>query len=370
MKNEMIAMLLAGGKGTRLASLTKKNAKPAVYFGGKYRIIDFTLSNCANSNISTVGVLTQYESIQLNAYIGAGNKWGLDGNHNKAVLLPPRQKEEGSSWYNGTADAIIHNLDFIEENDPEYVLILSGDHIYKMNYEEMLAFHKETKAAVTIAAIEVPWSEANRFGIMVYDESCSITTFQEKPKQPASNMASMGVYIFTYSKLKEYLLAEQKIERKEHDFGKHILPEMLKAKEKMVAFHFHGYWKDVGTIESLWEANMDLLRDNDLDLFNRRRDWKIYSEDTFSLPQYLGPNSLVVDSLINQGAKIFGHVHKSVIFHQAIIEEGAEVSESVILPGAIIRRNARVHRAIIDSKMIVYENAIVGSTDGAITLIA
>ena len=353
MKNEIIAMLLAGGKGTRLESLTRKMAKPAVFFGGKYRIIDFPLSNCTNSNINIVGVLTQYESIQLNEYIGSGTKWGLDGNHSRAVLLPPRQKESGSAWYNGTADAIMHNIDFMDQYDPEYVLILSGDHIYKMDYAEMLEYHKKQEADVSIAVIKVPWEEASRFGIMNADINNRIYEFEEKPKNPKSNLASMGIYIFTYKKLRKYLLEEAKIERDEHDFGKHILPKMLADNQKMVAYEFNVYWKDVGTIDSLWQANMDLLDDSKLDIFNDKLDWKIYSEDTFQLPQYIASDAIVTNSLINQGCIIEGEVHDSVIFGNVTIEKGAVVNNSVIMPNTVIKSTAKINKAIVANDLTI-----------------
>ncbi|MDY4788934.1 MAG: glucose-1-phosphate adenylyltransferase [Bacilli bacterium] len=361
MKNEIIAMLLAGGKGTRLESLTRKMAKPAVFFGGKYRIIDFPLSNCTNSKINIVGVLTQYESIQLNEYIGSGTKWGLDGNHSRAVILPPRQKESGSSWYNGTADAIMHNIDFMDQYDPEYVLILSGDHIYKMDYDAMLQYHKKQNADVTIAVIKVPWEEASRFGIMNADINNVIYEFEEKPKKPKSNLASMGIYIFSYKKLRDYLLEEAKIDRDEHDFGKHILPKMLNDKQKMVAYEFDGYWKDVGTIDSLWQANMDLLDDNKLDIFNEKTDWKIYSEDTFQLPQYIASDAVVSNSLINQGCIIEGEVYDSVIFGSVKIEKGAKVISSVIMPNTVIRSGAIVNKAIVANDLDIKDKINVDS---------
>lgn len=370
MKSEIIAMLLAGGKGTRLGSLTKKIAKPAVSFGGKYRIIDFPLSNCANSGVNVVGVLTQYESIKLNEYIGSGTKWGLDGNRSEAVLLPPRQKESGSSWYNGTADAIFHNIDFMDQYNPEYVLILSGDHIYKMDYSKMLAFHKENNADVTISVIKVPLEEASRFGIINANPDNTIYEFEEKPKMPKSNLASMGIYIFTYSKLKKYLLEEDKIERAEHDFGKHILPKMLSDKQVMMAYQFDGYWKDVGTIRSLWEANMDLLNEQTLDLFNRDIDWKIYSEDLFSLPQYIGPSASISNSLINQGSNIYGTVTNSIVFGKVTVEPGAVVDQTVLFPGSIIKKDAVVKRSIVAEDVVIPEGKKVNIDQDEIALIS
>lgn len=353
-KREMITMLLAGGKGSRLGALTKKVAKPAVSFGGKYRIIDFPLSNCANSGIGIVGVLTQYESIVLNGYIGAGTKWGFDGNNSKAVLLPPRQKEEGANWYKGTADAIYHNIDFIDEYNPEYVLILSGDHIYKMDYSKMLAKHKAMKADATIAVLRVSLEEARRFGILNVDSSGQIYEFEEKPKQPKSTLASMGIYIFNYQLLRKYLVQDHIIERDEYDFGKHIIPSMLENHCKLMTYEFGGYWKDVGTIESLWEANMDLLHNVDLDLLDPA--WRIYSEDTHNAPQYLASSSDVRDSMINQGSRIFGKVHGSVIFNDVTIEEGAEVIECVILPNACIKKGAKVYKTIVGPGKTIEEN--------------
>ncbi len=370
MKEQMIAMLLAGGKGTRLESLTRRMAKPAVYFGGKYRIIDFPLSNCSNSGINIVGVLTQYESIQLNEYIGSGTKWGFDGNNSKAVLLPPRQKEEGSSWYMGTADAIIHNIDFMDQYDPEYVLILSGDHIYKMNYDAMLQYHKDNNADVTIAAIPVPLEEASRFGILNVLDNKQIYEFEEKPKKPKSTLASMGIYIFTYSKLKKYLLEEAKIDRDEHDFGKHIIPTMLNEGQRMFAYEFNGYWKDVGTLDSLWQANMDLLDNSDVvGLFEINNEWKIYSEDTFGFPQFIGHDAVINNSVINQGCHVEGKVTNSVLFSNVTVEEGAVVNGCVAFPGAVIKKGAHVEHALIAPDTEVEENVKLGSMDEKVLLL-
>lgn len=368
MKETMIAMLLAGGKGTRLESLTKRMAKPAVYFGGKYRIIDFPLSNCANSGIDIVGVLTQYESIQLNEYIGSGTKWGYNGSSSKAVILPPRQKETGSSWYMGTADAIIHNIDFMDQYDPDYVVILSGDHIYKMDYDKMLQYHKENDADVTIAALTVTLEEASRFGILNVHPNNQIYEFEEKPKHPKSTYASMGIYIFTYSKLKKYLLEESKIDRDEHDFGKHIIPTMLNAGERMFAYAFDGYWKDVGTLDSLWQANMDLLDDKDIvELFGCNNDWKIYSEDTYGFPQFIGAKASVENSVVNQGCNILGDVKDSVLFSNVTVEEGAKVKACVVLPGAVIEKGAVIEHAIVGPDMRVSGKH--GSMDEKVVLI-
>lgn len=350
--NEMVAMLLAGGKGTRLLSLTKKVAKPAVFYGGKYRIIDFPLSNAANSGITRIGVLTQYESVALNNYIGNGAHWGIDGNNSVAGILPPRQTEEGLSWYSGTADAIYQNISFLDELNPKYVLILSGDHIYKMNYSEMLEYHKKNNADLTVAVLNVSLEEATRFGIMNVNEDLSIYEFEEKPKKPKSTLASMGIYIFTYKSLREALIKDAKDEKSEHDFGKNIIPNLLAKKKRLFAYEFKGYWKDVGTIKSLWQANMDLLdKDDPLDLYNEK--FKILSQDTKSLPQYIGSNSSIINSIVNQGARVEGNVKNSVIFTNATIEEGSEVVDSVIMPGAVIKSGAYINKAIVADNVII-----------------
>lgn len=369
-KNEIIAMLLAGGKGSRLESLTKKVAKPAVYFGGKYRIIDFALSNCTNSGINVVGVMTQYESIQINEYIGAGTKWGFDGNNSAAVLLSPRQKESGFNWYEGTANAIYENIDFMEKYNPEYVLILSADHIYKMNYKKMLDDHKNSNADLTIAVLEVPWDEASRFGIMNTNEDGSVYEFEEKPKNPKSNLASMGIYIFTYDKLKKYLIQDNNIKRDEHDFGKHIIPAMIKDNCKLFAYKFKGYWKDVGTVQSLWQANMDLLESYDLDLYGMDSDWKIYSEDTHSCPQFISKSASIKDCLINQGCVIEGDVSHSVIFGDVKIGKGAVVKDSVLLPGVEIGKNAVIDHVIINNNVKIGEGIKVNKNKTTIALIS
>ena len=369
-KNEIIAMLLAGGKGSRLESLTKKVAKPAVYFGGKYRIIDFALSNCTNSGINVVGVMTQYESIQINEYIGAGTKWGFDGNNSAAVLLSPRQKESGFNWYNGTADAIYENIDFMDKYNPEYVLILSADHIYKMNYKEMLDFHKESNADLTIAVLEVPWDEAPRFGIMNTNPDGSVYEFEEKPKNPKSNLASMGIYIFSYDKLKKYLIEDEKVKRDEHDFGKDIIPAMIRDNCRLFAYKFKGYWKDVGTVHSLWQANMDLIESNDLDLYGIDSDWKIYSEDTHSGPQFISKDASVVNSMINQGCKIEGDVKHSVIFGDVKIGKGSIVKDSVLLPGVVIGENAVIDHVIINNDVKISDNSKVNEGNDTILLIS
>ncbi len=347
MEKELVAMLLAGGKGTRLEILTKKIAKPAVNFGGKYRIIDFPLSNCANSGIDTVGVLTQYESILLNTYIGNGEKWGLNGIHSLTATLPPRQTEDGAVWYRGTADAIYQNIDFLESLKPEYVLILSGDHIYRMNYQLMLDAHKQAKADLTVAVINVDKKETSRFGIMTVDQLNAIVQFDEKPANPKSTLASMGIYIFTYKELKQALLVDAKDETSEHDFGKNIIPMMLNQKKRLLAYRFEGYWRDVGTIDSLWEANMDLLNQDDAKKLFQNDDLKLFTEDTRSLPQYIGEEAVIKDSLINQGAVILGEVHHSVIFHDVVVEKGAKVKDAVIMPGAVIKSGTTLQRVIV-----------------------
>ncbi len=362
MSEKLVAMILAGGKGTRLEALTKKIAKPAVSFGAKYRIIDFPLSNCANSGINVVGVLMQYESVALDQYVGNGGKWGLNGVRSFTTTLTPRQTEEGLSWFKGTADAIYCNLDFLDSVDPEYVLILSGDHIYSTTYDEMLKQHEENNADCTISVYQVPIEEASRFGILVTDKKQQIVDFVEKPAHPTSNLASMGIYIFKYKVLKKYLLEDAKDEKSSHDFGKNIIPTMLKDNRKMMAYVYKGYWKDVGTIASLHEANMDLLKKgstlDELTSGNR-----IYSEDTNSHPQYIGENASVSESLINQGAVVLGNVKKSVISNEVLIEENANVENSVLMTGAIVRKGATVKNAVVAPNSIIYENDVVGSDE-------
>ena len=351
--NEMVAMLLAGGKGTRLLSLTKKVAKPAVFYGGKYRIIDFPLSNAANSGITNVGVLTQYESVALNNYIGNGSHWGIDGNNSVAGILPPRQTEEGLSWYSGTADAIYQNIAFLDELNPTYVLILSGDHIYKMNYAKMLDYHKKHNADLTVAVLNVSLEEASRFGIMNVNEDYSIYEFEEKPKKPKSTLASMGIYIFTYKTLRDELIKDAKDKESEHDFGKNIIPNLLAKHKRLFAYEFEGYWKDVGTIASLWQANMDLLDENDPLKLYEDKSFKILSQDTKSLPQYVGTKAKIVNSIVNQGARVEGSVKNSVIFTEAVIESGATVIDSVIMPGAVIKSGAYVNKAIVADNVVI-----------------
>ena len=363
-QNSMLAMILAGGRGSRLHDLTNKVAKPAVFYGGKYRIIDFPLSNCANSGIDVVGVLTQYESVELNSYVAAGGRWGLDSKDSGVYVLPPREKADtGLDVYRGTADAISQNIDFIDQYDPEYLLVLSGDHIYKMNYDKMLAFHKERQADATIAVIEVPLKEASRFGIMNTDgETDRITEFVEKPPVPESNLASMGIYIFNWKLLRKLLLADMKNPDSNHDFGKDIIPTLLGDEKRLFAYRFKGYWKDVGIIDSLWEANMDLLSpDNELDLSDLT--WKIYTEDVTALPQYIGTEARIQNAYITQGCVIEGEVTNSVIFTGAKVRPGAKVIDSVLMPGAIVEDGAVVIRALVANGVNIGKGALVGSAD-------
>lgn len=361
--DNMVAMILAGGRGSRLLDLTKKVAKPAVYFGGKYRIIDFPLSNCANSGISNVGVLTQYESVLLNSYVARDHRWGLDAQDSGVFVLPPREKDEtGFGLYRGTADAITQNLDFLDQMEAEYVLILSGDHIYKMDYAKMLAAHKEANAECTIAVLAVPIKEASRFGIMNTDENDLIVEFEEKPAKPKSNLASMGIYIFNYKTLREYLTADEKNPESNHDFGKDIIPAFLNDGKRCLAYRFKGYWKDVGTIDSLWEANMDLLNpENELDLSDSQ--WKIYTEDAMIYPQYIGDQAVVENSYITQGVMVEGTVKNSVLFTNVRIKKDAEVIDSVIMPGAIVEEGAKVTRCIVADGVKIEAGAVVGSAD-------
>ncbi len=358
-KKEMVAMLLAGGQGSRLYALTQNVAKPAVPFGGKYRIIDFPLSNCINSGIDTVGVLTQYQPLELNDYIGNGQPWNLDRNYGGVHVLPPYQKSKGSDWYTGTANAICQNIPFIERYDPEYVLILSGDHIYKMDYSKMLEAHKERNADCTIAVLDVSLEEASRFGIMICKEDGEIYDFEEKPKVPKSTLASMGIYIFNWKKLKKYLLEDDEDSNSSKDFGKNIIPNMLAAGEKMFAYTFDSYWKDVGTIDSLWEANMDLINPKvPLDLHDKN--WKIYSRNPVMPPHYLSDKGEVQNSLITEGCNIDGKVDFSVLFAGVTVEEGAVVRDSIIMPNAVIKKGAVIDYAIIAENTVIGENAVVG----------
>lgn len=360
----MLAMILAGGRGSRLHELTNKVAKPAVSYGGKYRIVDFPLSNCANSGIDVVGVLTQYESILLNSYVAAGGRWGLDAKDSGVYVLPPREKADvGLDVYRGTADAISQNIDFIDSRSPEYLLILSGDHIYKMNYAQMLAFHKASKADATIAVIEVPIKEASRFGIMNTDgETDQIVEFEEKPAEPKSNLASMGIYIFNWKLLRKMLLADMKNPDSNHDFGKDIIPTMLNDGKRLFAYRFKGYWKDVGTIDSLWEANMDLLSpNNELDLNDPT--WKIYTEDVTTLPHYIGPEANVTNAYITQGCIVEGEVKNSVLFTGSKVRPGAKVIDSVLMPGVVVEEGAVVQRALVADNIHIGKNAVAGSAD-------
>lgn len=371
MGKEIVTMILAGGRGTRLKELTAKVAKPAVYFGGKYRIIDFPLSNCANSGIDVVGVLTQYESVLLGTYVGSGTKWGLDGNNSLAAILPARERGEvGATWYAGTADAIYQNISFLDQYDPEYVLILSGDHIYKMDYEEMLNVHKEKGADLTVAVLNVSLKEASRFGIMNTDDKGYIYEFEEKPEKPKSTLASMGIYIFSYKELRKYLIADAADENSKHDFGMNIIPAMLADKKKLYAWTFDGYWKDVGTVESLWQANMDLLDDKELDLYNIKKDWKIYSEDTLGKPQLIGKDASVKNSLVTQGCVVNGEVEGSVLFNNVNVGEGAKVIDSVLMPGVLIEEGAVVKKAIIDEGVVIKAGTVVNDEAKEVALVS
>lgn len=371
MGKEIVAMILAGGRGTRLKELTAKVAKPAVYFGGKYRIIDFPLSNCANSGIDVVGVLTQYESVLLGTYVGSGTKWGLDGNNSLAAILPARERGEvGATWYAGTADAIYQNISFLDQYNPEYVLILSGDHIYKMDYEEMLNVHKEKGADLTVAVLNVSLKEASRFGIMNTDDKGYIYEFEEKPEKPKSTLASMGIYIFSYKELRKYLIADAADENSKHDFGMNIIPAMLADKKKLYAWTFDGYWKDVGTVESLWQANMDLLDDKELDLYNIKKDWKIYSEDTLGKPQLIGKDASVKNSLVTQGCVVNGEVEGSVLFNNVDVGEGAKVIDSVLMPGVLIEEGAVVKKAIIDEGVVIKAGTVVNDEAKEVALVS
>lgn len=359
---ECVAMILAGGQGSRLGSLTKKTAKPAVPFGGKYRIIDFTLSNCHNSGMDMVGVLTQYQPLALHTYIGIGSAWDLDRKNGGVYVLPPCLREKGGEWYKGTADAIYQNLNFIELTKAEYVLVLSGDHIYKMDYGRMLDYHKKMQADATIAVIEVPWEEAPRFGIMNTTEDGRINEFDEKPKHPKNNLASMGVYIFNTSLLKKFLKADATDIKSSHDFGKNVIPKMLKENCGLYAYQFSGYWKDVGTVDSFWEANMDLLnQDCQLDLYDPA--WRIYSVNATRPPHYIAPIAKVKRALISEGSQIFGEVDHSVIFPGVVVGEGAQVIDSVLMPHVVIEPGAIVHKAIICRKAVIKEGCFIGTED-------
>ena len=354
-----LAMLLAGGQGSRLGVLTGKIAKPAVPYGGKYRIIVFPLSNCTNSGIDTVGILTQYKPLELNDYVGSGKAWDLGRSDGGVHILPPYQGQKGGNWYKGTANAIYQNLEFIERYNPEYVLILSGDHIYKMDYSDMLNQHIETNATCTIAVLDVSLEEASRFGIMNAHPDGTIYEFEEKPAKPKSTLASMGIYIFNWSALRHYLTEDEKDEKSSNDFGKNIIPSMLNAGELLKVYRFNDYWKDVGTVESLWEANLDLLNPKlNLDLSDKN--WKIYSKSTGTSPQYISDTAKVENSLITDGCEIYGNVDYSVLFKDVTVEEGATVDYSLVMPGAVIKKGAKVQYAIIAENVIVGENAVIG----------
>jgi len=363
---ECIAMLLAGGQGSRLGVLTKNIAKPAVPYGGKYRIIDFPLSNCVNSGISTVGILTQYQPLELNDYIGNGQAWDLDRENGGVHMLSPYQQIKGMEWYKGTANAIYQNIHFIDRYNPEYVAVLSGDHIYKMDYNKMLEYHKANNAACTIAMLEVPWEEASRFGLMVLNSDNSIASFEEKPKNPSSNKASMGVYIFTWSKLRQYLIDDENNPDSSNDFGHDVIPAMHNAGERMFAYLFDGYWKDVGTIDSLWEANLDLLNPKiDLDLSDKS--WLIYSKTPIAPPQYVAATADVQNSMVAEGSRVFGELEYSILFHNVTVEEGAKVRYSIVMPGAKIKAGADVEYAIIAENAVIEKGAKVGKRPEDVT---
>ena len=359
-KKKCIAMLLAGGQGSRLKVLTKNVAKPAVPFGAKFRIIDFPLSNCINSGIDTVGVLTQYRPLELNSYIGSGQPWDLDGSTGGVHVLPPYQQNSGADWYKGTANAIYQNFPFIEQYDPEHVLILSGDHIYTMDYSKMLEAHERANADATVAVIDVPWEEASRFGILATDEEGRITEFQEKPAQPKSNQASMGIYIFKWSKLKEYLERDEADPASSNDFGKNIIPAMLGDGQNLFAYSFHGYWKDVGTIDSLWEANMDLIFHPDQLKINDP-EWKIYARNPVSPPHYTGNKASIKNSIVSEGGSICGKVEDSVVSYKVDLKEDSEIYGSVIMQHAVVEAGAKVYNAIIGEGAVIRKGAVVGA---------
>lgn len=367
-KKQCVAMLLAGGQGSRLGILTSDMAKPAIPFGGKYRIIDFPLSNCTNSGIDVVGVLTQYQPLKLNAYIGSGSPWDLDLAHGGVYVLPPYVKGKQGEWYSGTANAIYQNMQFIEQFNADYVLILSGDHIYKMDYNDMLRFHIQNKADCTIAVREVPWEEASRFGLMHTDENNMIDEFEEKPAHPKSNKASMGVYIFTWDKLRKYLKEDADNPQSSNDFGKNIIPNMLRDQQRTFAYAFNGYWKDVGTIESLWEANMDLLTlPMPIDLYDKK--WRIYGRNPGMAPHFIADGASVGNSLITEGCEVYGKVDHCVIFAGVTIMEGATVRDSVLMPGCVVERGAQIRRAILAEGAVIGAGATVGEATGDIAVV-
>ena len=360
-KAECVAMLLAGGQGSRLGVLTQNIAKPAVPYGGKYRIIDFPLSNCINSGITTVGVLTQYQPLELNDYIGSGKPWDLDRSDGGVHVLPPYQQSKSADWYKGTANAIYQNIRFIDRYDPQYVLVLSGDHIYKMDYADMLKHHKENDAACTIAVLEVPKEEASRFGIMNANPDGTIYEFEEKPANPKSNLASMGIYIFDWKKMRHYLTIDEENPNSSNDFGKDIIPLMLGNDEKMITYLFNDYWKDVGTIDSLWEANLDLLSPKvNIDLSDKK--WRIYSRTAPTPPQYISPSATVQNSLITDGCEVEGNVEFSILFENCVVEEGAEILDSLVMPGAVIKKGAKVRYAIVGENSVIGEGAQIGES--------
>lgn len=362
-RKEMIAMLLAGGQGSRLGVLTQKIAKPAVPFGGKYRIIDFPLSNCVNSGIDTVGVLTQYQPLELNDYVGNGEPWDLDRRNGGVHVLSPYQQIEGTDWYKGTANAIYQNIHFIDKYNPEYVVVLSGDHIYKMDYADMLAYHKEQEAACTIAMREVEWKEASRFGLMLVNDDGTISEFEEKPANPRSNKASMGIYIFTWDKLRSYLIADENNPDSSNDFGHDVIPAMHETGEKLVAYQFDGYWRDVGTISSLWESNMDILSPTS-GIEMDDNDWKIYSRNSGAAPQYIAPTASLSNVMVTEGCQVEGNVEMSVLSEGVTVEEGANVQYSIILPGATVKKGATVKYSIVAENAVIEENATVGAAPG------
>ncbi len=358
-KKKCVAMLLAGGQGSRLGVLTGKIAKPAVPYGGKYRIIDFPLSNCINSGIDTVGILTQYKPLELNDYVGSGKPWDLDRLNGGVHILPPYQGQKGGDWYKGTANAIYQNLEFIERYNPEYVLILSGDHIYKMDYSKMIEQHEQTGAACTISVLEVSLEEASRFGIMNTNEDGSIYEFEEKPKNPKSQLASMGIYVFTWEKLKKYLTEDDNNPESDNDFGKNVIPLMLSHGELMMVYRFNDYWKDVGTVDSLWEANLDLLNPR-IDLNLSDKDWRIYSRTVALPPQYIADTAEVEHSLVTDGCEVYGTLDYSILFENVTIEPGASVEYSLVMPGAVIKSGAKIKYSIVAEDVVIEENAVVG----------